>query len=118
MTSKVFLFDSNCWLYCSDVTYHKGVWTGWVENGNWFMYFDQNTNVLESYESYKDKINGRTPVSSSKVKLIWASDTIEFGYRSVILDAQERYLSGEEPNYILIDKKKKTETRDKDEVSF
>lgn len=31
MASKVFLFENDHWLYCSDVTVEDGVYHGWVE---------------------------------------------------------------------------------------
>jgi hypothetical protein len=35
MSYKVFLFDDDNWLYCSDVTFEDGMYHGWVENGHW-----------------------------------------------------------------------------------
>lgn len=34
MASKVFLFENDHWLYCSDVTEEDGVYNGWVVNEN------------------------------------------------------------------------------------
>lgn len=89
MASKVFLFDNDHWLYCSDVTFEDGVYNGWVVNGNWEMW--------ATIKSVKSKLH------TYETQLIWACDANEkwFDYNSVIADARERYLSGEPANYEL-----------------
>jgi hypothetical protein len=118
VASKVFLFDENHWLYCSDVTYKNGIWTGWVENGAWYLHFDENSSILQAYNGRGEKTNGWKPVTESKTKLTWAGDPVGFGYNSVIEDARERYKSGEETNYILAKKKKRVKETYEDEVAF
>lgn len=116
VASKVFLFDEQSWLYCSDVTHKNGVWTGWVENGAWFMHYDENTSILKACQ------NGRSiknPVTERKAKLTWACDKNGIGYNSVIANAENRYKSGEEANYKLTNKKKPVkEDYDDIEVAF
>ena len=118
VASKVFLFDKHSWLYCSDVTHKNGIWTGWVENGAWYLHFDENTSTLQAYNDRGEKNIGWKPVTEIKTKLVWACDPVGFGYNSVIKDADERYKSGEEANYKLTNKKKRVKEDYEDEVAF
>lgn len=118
VVSKVFLFGEHSWLYCSDVTHKNGIWTGWVENGAWYLHFDENTSTLQAYQGAGEKTNGWKPVTESKVKLTWACDPVGFGYNSVITDAETRYKAGEETNYKLSKKKKQVKEDYEDEVAF
>ena len=118
VASKVFLFDEHSWLYCSDVAHKDGIWTGWVENGAWFLHFDENTSTLQAYNGRGEKNIGWKPVTESKAKLVWACDKNGIGYNSVIADAEERYKAGEEANYKLTEKKKLVKEDYDDEVAF
>jgi len=119
VASKVFLFDKVCWLYCSGVTHKNSIWQGWVENGHWYLHFDENSGVLKACM----KRNGKDPVTTTKGEtLVWACEPeptqVGFGYNSVIEDAKERHEAGEEANYKLTDKKKSVKEDYDDEVSF
>lgn len=118
VVSKVFLFDKHSWLYCSDVTHKNGIWTGWVENGAWFLHFDENTNTLQAYNGRGEKNIGWKPVTESKVTLTWACDKIGFDYNSVIENARKRYETGEEANFVIAPPKKRVKEDYKDEVAF
>ena len=91
MASKVFLFGSGHWLYCSDVTFKDGIYRGWVVNGAWKMTADTAKDTLSS-------VNG-----SYANKLSWACDpnVTGWGYNEVINDAEQRYEGGELPNFTL-----------------
>lgn len=116
MAYKVFLFDKHSWLYCSDVKHKNGIWTGWVENGAWYLHFDENTGILKACQGR----NISNPVTESKAKLTWACDKIGFDYNSVIENARERYKEGEEANFAIAPPKKrvKEDYEDDDEVAF
>lgn len=107
VSSKVFLFDEQSWLYCSNVTHKNGIWTGDVVNGSWYLHFDENTGILKACQGR----NIKNPVTESKVKMTWACDKSEevFGYNAVIADAEDRYREGEEANYVLTNKTKQYE---------
>ena len=119
MASKVFLFDEQSWLYCSDVTHKNEIWTGWVENGAWFLHYDEKYEILKAYKDASEKRLGWKPVTESKVKLTWACDKSKvFGYNYVIADAEERFKAGEESNYKLTKKKKPVKEDYADEIPF
>jgi hypothetical protein len=115
MASKVFLFDEHSWLYCSDVKHKNGVWTGWVENGQWYLHFDENDGIIKACYNWREV---KKPVTERKAKLTWVCDKNGFGYEDVIADAEERYKSGEEANYKLTTKKKSVKEDYDDEVPF
>ena len=118
MVSKVFLFGEHGWLYCSDVRLKDGVYTGWVENGAWYLVHDTKTKLLESYGGVEEKRRGRAPVTSWTGELTWMCYPQGLGYNEVITNAEERYKAGEEANYSLEPiKKTKTDEYD-DEVAF
>ena len=103
MASKVFLFENDHWLYCSDVTVEDGVYHGWVENGAWEMWATDTTVKSRQH--------------THETKIVWACDPGEgFDYNSVIVDAQERYAAGEPANYDL--KEVVYEDEEDDEVPF
>jgi len=88
MVYKVFLFDNDNWLYCSEVTLEDGVYHGWVINGHWEMRATDTTvkSIQHTHET----------------KIIWACDPGKgFDYNDVIADARERYTAGEPANYEL-----------------
>jgi len=115
MASKVFLFDRDSWLYCSDVSHKDGIWTGWVENGAWFLHFDENTGVFKA-------CNGRgslnTPVTERNSELTWACDKTGFHYNDVIENARKRYEAGEDANFVIAPPKKLVKEDYEDEVPF
>ena len=102
MTSKVFLFQNLYWQYCSDVKHKNGIWTGWVENGYWFLYFDENTNI---FKACFDARSVNDPVTIwNGAELVWACDPDlinikKSDYNGVIQDAETRYKNGEPANY-------------------
>ena len=119
MANKVFLFGEMTWLYCSDVTHKNGIWTGWVENGAWYLHFDEHTNTLQAYNVCGEKNIGWKPVTESKAKLTWVCDKSRLvGYNAVIEDAKERYKTGEEANYSLPERKKPVKKDYGDGVPF
>jgi hypothetical protein len=91
MTTKVFLFDNDHCLYCSDVTLEDGVYHGRVINGAWNARIDPANNTVKSKRH------------SQEAKLIWACDPHQnlFHYNAVISDARVRYESGESADYDL-----------------
>jgi hypothetical protein len=117
MTSKVFLFGEHGWLYCSDVRLKDGVYTGWVENGAWYLVHDTKTGLTESYRGAGEKRLRYKPVTSWTGELIWICYPQGTGYNEVIENAKERYKSGEEANYNLEPTKKKSKEV-YDEVPF
>jgi hypothetical protein len=120
MVSKVFLFDEISWLYCSDVRLTDGIYSGWVENGNWYLVYDTRAKRFESYQTSGEKRLGYEPVTSGSAELIWMCYPDGVGYNQVIVNAEERYKSGEEANYSLepIKKTRKKTIEDYDEVPF
>lgn len=102
MSTKVFLFENDHWLYCSDVTFEDGVYTGWVVNGAWKMQATDTT-IKSARHSYE-------------TKMIWACDpnTMSRDYNGVIDNAKARYESGEPANYVL----KEVVFEEDDEVPF
>lgn len=92
MSSKVFLFDNDHWLYCSDLMYDgPGCYQGYVINGNYNIVIDTVVNVVN--HTY----------GTNESKLIWACDPSAalFDYNSVIKDARQRYAAGEPADYKL-----------------
>ena len=91
MSTKVFLFEDDHWLYCSDVTLEDGVYHGRVINGAWNAWIDPANNTVKSNQH------------SQEAKLIWACDPHQnlFDYNAVISDARVRYESGESADYEL-----------------
>ncbi len=115
MASKVFLFDDNNWLYCSDVTVEDGVYHGWVENGAWHLMYDTKLEGWFACHSRK-AADSLVAVTKGRKKLSWACDPGKgFDYNSVITDAQERYAAGEPANYVL---KEVVYEDEEDEVPF
>jgi hypothetical protein len=102
MSSKVFLFDNDNWLYCSDVTFEDGVYHGRVVNGAWHLMYDTKLEGWFACHSRKDA-NSLVAVTKGRKKLTWACDPSDalFDYNSVIADAQQRYAAGEPANYVL-----------------
>lgn len=115
MTSKVFLFDDNNWLYCSDVSFKDGVWRGWVVNGAWHLMYDTDLEGWFACHS-REAADSLVAVTKGRKKLTWACDPFEslFDYNSVIEDARKRYLSGEPADYEL----KEVVYEEDDEVPF
>ena len=99
MASKVFLFDKDYWLYCSDVAFKDGVWRGWVENGAWYLVYNTKTKLLESYQSAEENRLGWKPVTSQTGELTWMCDPQGHGYNEVIAIARVRYLAKEPANF-------------------
>jgi hypothetical protein len=114
MAYKVFLFDEHSWLYCSDVAHKDGIWTGWVENGAWYLHFDENTVILKACQGR----NISNPVTERKVKLTWACDKNGFHYNDVIENARKRYEAGEEANFVIAPLKKRVKEDYDNEVAF
>ncbi len=102
MSYKVFLFDNDNWLYCSDVTLEDGVYHGWVENGAWHLMYDTK---LEGWFACHSRAaaNNLVAVTKGHKKLTWACDPARalFGYNAVIEDARTRYAAGEPADYEL-----------------
>lgn len=96
MTSKVFLFDEDSWLYCSDVTFKDGIWRGWVENGAWHLVY--NT-VDKSLKAYNGPAERGEPVTESNATLTWMCDPQGLGYNEVIAIARVRYIAKESANF-------------------
>ena len=116
MSYKVFLFDDDNWLYCSDVTLEDGVYHGWVENGAWHLMYDTE---LEGWFACHSRSAADSLVAETKghIKLTWACDPGKgFDYNSVIEDARQRYTAGEPANYVL--KEVVYEDKEDDEVPF
>jgi hypothetical protein len=89
MTSKVFLFENDHWLYCSDVTVEDGVYHGWVVNGAWEMWATDTTVKSRQH--------------THETKIVWACDpnTMSRDYNGVIDNAKARYELGEPADYVL-----------------
>lgn len=106
MTTKVFLFDSDIWLYCDDLSYDgNGCYQGHVINGNYSIVIDTVVNVVNhDYGTHESK-------------LVWACDPFKslFDYNSVIQNVKERYETGEPANYVL---KETVYDDEDDEVPF
>ncbi len=102
MSYKVFLFDNDNWLYCSDVTYEDDVYHGWVENGAWHLMYDTK---LEGWMACHSRAAADSLVAVTKgyKKLNWACNPAQtlFDYNSVIKDARKRYAAGEPADYEL-----------------
>src|SRR6056297_2912052 len=117
MSYKVFLFDDDHWLYCSDVTLEDGVYHGWVVNGAWHLMYDTE---LEGWFACHSRAAADSLVAVTKgcKKLTWACDPAQalFDYNTVIADARERYAAGEPADYEL--KPEPVYEEDDDEVPF
>lgn len=102
MATKVFLFENDHWLYCSDVTEEDGVYHGWVVNGAWHLMYDTKLEGWFACHSRK-AADSLVAVTKGYKKLSWACDPFKnlFDYNSVITDARERYAAGEPANYEL-----------------
>jgi hypothetical protein len=120
MVSKVFLFNEDHWLYCSDVELVDGVYTGDVVNGAWYLAHDTKTNTSKAYRTSGERRNGRNPVNTLTSNLIWMCYPYKsrFDYNSVIEDAKERYKAGEEANYSLEPTAREIEEEYDDEIPF
>lgn len=116
MVSKVFLFNEHGWLYCSNVRLKDGIYSGWVENGAWYLVYDTKTKLLESFQSAEEKRLGYKPVTSGTCDLTWMCYPQGLGYNEVIGNADERHKSGEEANYSLEPINKRPEYED--EIAF
>jgi hypothetical protein len=102
MSYKVFLFDDDNWLYCSEVTLEDGVYHGLVENGNWHLMYDTKLNGWFACHS-RAAADSLVAVTKGYKKLTWACDPSQalFDYNTVIADARERYEAGEPADYEL-----------------
>lgn len=118
MVSKVFLFGEHSWLYCSDVRLNDDVYTGWVENGNWYLVHDIKTGLSESYNGAGQKLNGIDPVTSWTSEITWMCYPKGIGYNEVIGNAKERYKAGEEADYSLESVKKPTKKQTNEDKDY
>lgn len=101
MSSKVFLFENDHWLYCSDVTFEDGVYHGWVENGAWHLMYDTKLKGWFTCHS-RAAADSLVAVTKGYKKLTWACDPGKgFDYNDIIADVRERYAAGEPANYEL-----------------
>ena len=101
MSYKVFLFENDDWLYCSDVTLEDGVYHGWVVNGNWHLMYDTKLKGWFACHS-RAAADSLVAVTKGYKELVWACDPDKgFDYNDVINDARERYAAGEPANYEL-----------------
>lgn len=107
MASKVFLFNTGRWIYCSNVTFKDGVYHGWVVNGAYKIIIDTN----------KDLVIHEIGVNNGK--LVWACDANEIcrDYNGVIANAKQRYEDGEPANFV-VKEPEPTKEDYKDEVAF
>ena len=116
MSYKVFLFDDDNWLYCSDVTLEVGAYHGWVENGAWHLMYDTE---LEGWFACHSRAAADNLVAVTKgyKKLTWACDPAQalFDYNTVIEEARERYAVGEPADFEL---KPEPVYEEDDEVPF
>jgi hypothetical protein len=88
MSTKVFLFEDDKWLYCDDVSLEDGVYHVSVINGNWTAWIDTVNNTVKSSQH------------SEESQLIWACDPGKgFDYNAVIEDAKKRYAAGEPADF-------------------
>ena len=105
MASKVFLFDTSGWLYCSDVSFQNGMWRGWVENGAWHLVYNTMDKSLQAYRNSADERADFLPVTESKTTLTWMCDrgqqTDGRDYNQVIADAEQRYKANEPTNDVI-----------------
>ena len=117
MATKVFLFGTNSWLYCYDLKHKNGIWTGWVRNGEWFLHFDENNNIIKAC---KDARSTKNPVTVIESVLTWACDPFKsiFDYNAVIEDARVRYEAGEESNLVLSPPKKQVKEDYEDDIPY
>lgn len=99
MTSKVFLFDEDSWLYCSDVTFKDGIWRGWVENGAWHLVYNTVDKRLKCYRDSADERVDYLPVTERNATLSWMCDPQGLGYNEVIAIARVRYIAKESANF-------------------
>ena len=90
MSTKVFLFEDDKWLYCDDVSLEDGVYRASVINGNWNAWIDTVNNTVKSSQHTQES------------QLIWACDPGKgFDYNAVIEDAKKRYAAGEPADFEL-----------------
>jgi hypothetical protein len=88
MSTKVFLFEDDKWLYCDDVSLEDGVYHVSVINGNWTAWIDTVNSTVKSSQH------------SEESQLIWACDPGKgFDYNAVIEDAKKRYAAGEPADF-------------------
>ena len=117
MTSKVFLFDDDNWLYCRDVTLKDGVYHGWVENGAWHLMYDTSHEGWLACRS-RAAADNLVAVTKGYKKLTWACDPGKGrSYNDIIEDAKQRYAAGEPANYELNPEPVYQDDED-DEVAF
>lgn len=84
---KVFLFGANeqdvnkgRWLYCSNVEFKDGIWSGWIINGNYKFEYDTATNIY-SHRGHKQK-----------VELSWSTDAADStDYNDILSQARGKY---------------------------
>lgn len=102
MATKVFLFENDHWLYCSDVTEEDGVYHGWVVNGAWHLMYDTKLGGWFACRS-RAAADSLVAVTKGYKELVWACDPSQalFDYNAVIADARERYAAGEPADYEL-----------------
>ena len=117
MSYKVFLFENDYWLYCSDVTLEDGVYHGWVENGAWHLMYDTKLNGWFACRS-RDAADSLVAVTKGYKELVWACDPYQalFDYNDIIADARERYAAGEPADFEL--KPEPEYEPDDDEIPF
>lgn len=135
MGSKVFLFDRNGWLYCTDVTLKDGVYRGHVVNGYWHLVYDTNTGSFQAYRDSSEERLGYAPVTNGTSQLTWACDVKALhldrhDYNHVITTAKAAYDTGTKPVFKVskeyvdpeykkyLKLKKKFEDLEDDEVPF
>ncbi len=100
MSYKVFLFEPESWLYCSDVTLEDGVYHGEVINGNWHLMYDTELKGWFACHS-RAAADSLAAITKGYKKLTWACDPskVIFNYNTVIEDAKKRYIAGEPANF-------------------
>jgi hypothetical protein len=102
--SKVFLFNTEYWLYCTDVAFVDDTWQGWVVNGAWYMEYDTKLGGLFVYKNKSDAASFFA-VSTFKAELSWVGNIGDFDgqkridYNDVLEDAKVRYVNGEPADY-------------------
>jgi len=117
MSYKVFLFENDHWLYCSDVTLEDGVYHGWVENGAWHLMYDSKLKGWFACHS-RAAADSLVAVTKGYKELVWACDPARalFDYNSVIEDAKKRYAAGEPADFEL--KPEPVYENDDEEIPF
>jgi hypothetical protein len=97
MTSKVLLFETSQYLYCSDLKFKDDKYTGYVENGAWYLEYDISTSTLKCFRLNNDKI----PILEINTSLVWMNDPIKGDYNTVIENAKHQITDGEPSNWVL-----------------